>query len=102
VDLVQEEGVFAWWKRRRMGEATRRRLTIAMARAEEELIETHVRNVVAMYESIGDVPLASVLDLYLEEFEGGVQRAEIVTRRVLAQLATPGAEAAAPRRRSQR
>jgi hypothetical protein len=82
-----------------MGDASRRRLTIAMARAEEELIETHVRNVVAIHDALGDLPLASVVDLYLEEYESDTQRAEIVSRRVLAQLATPGSGAAAPRRR---
>lgn len=91
--------MLGWLKRRRMGDATQRRLTIALARAEEELIETHVQNVVDVFQSLaGDLPLPEVLDVYLDEMDPGERRAEIVTRRVLAQL--EGARRERPRRRS--
>ncbi len=84
-----------------MGDATRRRLTMALARAEEELIETHVRNVVALHDAVGAaLELPVVLDLYLEEYEDGEQRAEIVRRRVLAQLATEPERVQRPQRRT--
>jgi hypothetical protein len=81
--------VFRWLKRKRLGEAAQRRLTIAMAHAEEELIDTHVENVLDIHRVLGDeLPIAELLDLYLEEYEPTDQRASIVARRVLAQLAS--------------
>lgn len=79
-----------WLKRRRLSDAARRKLTIAMARAEEELIETHVENMLDLHRGLeNDLPISELLDLYLEEYEPSDQRAEIVARRVLAQLAVP-------------
>jgi len=81
--------VFRWFKRGRLGEATQRRLTIAMAHAEEEILETHVENVLDMHRALADeLPVAELLDLYLEEYEHSDQRAGIVARRVLARLAS--------------
>lgn len=90
--------MFGWLKRRRMGDAANRRLTMAMARAEEELIETHVHNVVEVFEAMaGDLPLSDVLDTYLDEMDPGERRAEIIARRVLSQL--EGDRRDRPRRR---
>jgi hypothetical protein len=58
---------------------------IALARAEEKLVQTHVRNVLEVYEAVGeDLPLATVLDLYLDAVDPGEPAASIVERRVLA------------------
>lgn len=74
-----------WFRRRRLSESGRRRLVIALARAEEKLVQTHVRNVLEVYEAVGeDLPLATVLDLYLDAVDPGEPAASIVARRVLA------------------
>src|SRR5690606_1057028 len=87
-DRCVEVRVFRWLKRKRLDGAAQRKLTIAMAHAEEELIDTHVENVLEMYETLADdMPIGELLDLYLEEYEPSDQRAGIVARRVLAQLA---------------
>jgi hypothetical protein len=52
--LNREVAVLGWLRRRKLGESGRRRLLIALARAEEELIETHVANAVDVIESVGD------------------------------------------------
>lgn len=79
--------MFGWLKRRRLNDAMQRRITIALARAEEELIETHVQNLVDVHEALsGDLPLEEVLEVYFEELDPGERRAEIIARRVLARL----------------
>ncbi len=93
--------MFKWLKRRRLGEAAQRKLTIAMAHAEEELLETHVENVLDMHRALGDeLSIAELLDLYLEEYEPSDQRAGIVSRRVLAQLASVPRVRERPHRRA--
>lgn len=100
-DRCVEVRVFRWFKRKRLDGAAQRKLTIAMAHAEEELIDTHVENVLEMYETLADdMPIGELLDLYLEEYEPSDQRAGIVARRVLAQLAS--APHVRPRPRPQR
>jgi hypothetical protein len=77
--------VLRWFRRRRLSEAGRRRLVIALARAEEKLVQTHVSNVLDVYEAVGeDLPLGFVLDLYLDALDPGEPSASIVARRVLA------------------
>jgi hypothetical protein len=79
--------LFRWLRRRRLSEAARRRLMIALARAEEDLVETHVRNALDIYETIGgEMPLDRALELYLEAMDPGEPHASIVARRVLARL----------------
>lgn len=96
-----EVRVFRWLRRRRLGDAAQRKLTIAMAHAEEELIETHVENVLDIHESLTDhLPIGELLDLYLEEYEPSDQRAAIVARRVMAQLASAPRVRPRPHRRS--
>src|SRR5690606_28114814 len=81
----REVNVLRWFRRRRLGEAARRRLLIALARAEERLVQTHVRNVLEVQEAVGgDLPLTAVLDLYLDAVDPGEPTASIVARRVLA------------------
>lgn len=103
VERDSEGRVFRWLKRRRLGGATQRRLTIAMAHAEEQLLETHVHNVLEMHDALAsELPIADVLELYLDEYERSEQRSEIVVRRVLAQLAAEPRRRDGPRRRLER
>jgi hypothetical protein len=79
--------VFDWLKRRRLSEEGRRRLLVALAKSEEAVLETHVRNALEVIATVGDeLPLDRVLELYLEALEPGNGRAEIIARRVLARL----------------
>jgi hypothetical protein len=79
--------VFDWLKRRRLSEEGRRRLLVSLAKAEEAVLETHVRNALEVIATVGDeLPLDRVLELYLEAVEPGNGRAEIIARRVLARL----------------
>ncbi|HEY8468013.1 MAG TPA: hypothetical protein VIL18_00155 [Longimicrobiales bacterium] len=75
------------WRRRQREQAGRKRLLIALARAEEALIETHVANVLEIIDAVGDeIPLDRLLDLYLDALEPSEPRATIIARRVLARL----------------
>lgn len=83
------EGCVLGWlrRRRRRDDAGRKRLLIALARAEEALIETHVANVLDVFDAVGDdIPLDRLLDIYLAALEPGEPRATIIARRVLARL----------------
>src|SRR6476646_8946711 len=85
--------LFDWLKRRRLSEDTRRRLLVALAKAEESVIDTHVRNVLDVVASIGgELPLDRVLELYLEAMEVGSGRSELIARRVLSRLEGSEAE----------
>jgi hypothetical protein len=82
-----EAAVLGWLRRRRMSEGGRRRLVIALARAEEELVETHVRNALEVFEAVGEeMPLDHALELYLDTMDVVEPRASIVGRRVMARL----------------
>lgn len=80
--------MLGWLRRRlRRDDAGRKRLVIALARAEEALIETHVENVLDIFEAVGDdIPLDRLLDIYLDAMEPREPRATIIARRVLARL----------------
>lgn len=79
--------VFRWIRRRRLSESARRRLMIALARAEEGLVETHVRNVLRVHEAVSEeMTLDRALELYLEALDPGEPHASIVERRVLARV----------------
>ena len=79
--------VFDWLKRRKLSEEGRRRLLVALAKAEEAVLEAHVRNALDVIAIVGDeLPLDRVLELYLEALEPGDGRAEVIARRVLARL----------------
>jgi hypothetical protein len=83
----RENRVFGWFRRRRLNDDARRRLVIALARAEDELIETHVQNALDVITAVGDaLPLDKVLDVYLEAMEPGATRSTLIARRVLASL----------------
>ncbi|MFO7260261.1 MAG: hypothetical protein DIU52_003840 [bacterium] len=97
--------MLGWLRRwRRRDDAGRKRLLIALARAEEALIETHVENVLDVFEAVGDqIPLDRLLDIYLDAMEPREPRATIIARRVLARLESgddaPGTRPGRPSRR---
>jgi hypothetical protein len=79
--------VFDFFRRRRMSDEGQKRLVLALARAEETIIDTHVDNALDVIEAVGDeLPLDRVLEVYLEALEANPQRAEIIARRVLSKL----------------
>lgn len=79
--------VLDFFRRRRLSDEGQKRLVVALARAEENLIETHVENALDVIEAVGDeMPLDRVLELYLEALEENDQRSEIIARRVLSRL----------------
>lgn len=79
--------VFEFLRRRKLSERGQKRLVVALARAEDTLIETHVENALDVIEAVGaELPVERVLEIYLEALEENPQRAEIVARRVLSRL----------------
>jgi hypothetical protein len=66
---------------------------IALARAEEKLVEVHVRNALEVLDTVGDeLPIDQVVEIYLESLDVAEPRASIVARRVLARLEAGGRE----------
>jgi hypothetical protein len=79
--------VFDFFRRRKLSDESQKRLVLALARAEETIIDTHVENALDVIEAVGDeLPLDRVLEVYLEALEANPQRAEIIARRVLSKL----------------
>jgi hypothetical protein len=78
---------FGFFRRKRLSDDGQQRLAVALARAEETLVDTHVENALDVIEAVGDeLPLERVLEVYLEALESNPQRAEIIARRVLSKL----------------
>jgi hypothetical protein len=74
-------------KRRRMAAVAERRLLVALARAEEELVRTHVQNALDVMDAVGgDMSPGRALDLYLDEMEVDEPQATIIAQRVRARL----------------
>lgn len=74
-------------KRRRLSAAAERRLMIALARAEEEVIRTHAQNALDVMDSVaGEMSPGRALQLYLDELEVDEPEATIVAKRVKARL----------------
>lgn len=95
--------MIGWWKKQRLDDAVRRRLLFALARAEEELIETHVQNALDVVEAVGDsLTVGRALELYLEALEPEEPRATIIAKRVLARLEHDDVERSRRRRRRRR
>ena len=64
---------------------------MALARSEEELIETHVQNALDVIEAVAEeLPIGRALELYLDALEPGEPRATIIAKRVLARLEDRG------------
>ena len=79
--------VLDFFKRRKLGDEGEKRLVVALARAEESIVEAHVENALDVIEAMGDaLPLDRVLELYLEALVDNPRRAEIIARRVLSRL----------------
>jgi len=95
--------LISWWKKQRLEESVRRRLLFALARAEEELIETHVQNALDVVAAVGDsLTVGRALELYLEALEPEEPRATIIAKRVLARLEREDQERARRRKRRRR
>lgn len=76
-----------WLRRRRLSEAGERRLLIALARSEEELVRTHVQNVLEVLDAVGDeLPVRRAVELYLNEMQLEDPRSTIIAQRVLSRL----------------
>lgn len=79
--------VLDFFKRRKLTDDGEKRLVVALARAEESIIEAHVENALDVIEAMGEaLPLDRVLELYLEALVDNPRRAEIIARRVLSRL----------------
>jgi hypothetical protein len=79
--------VLDFFRRKRLSPEGQKRLVVALARAEESIVDAHVENALDVIESIGDeLPIERVLEVYLEALEANPQRAEIIARRVLSKL----------------
>ena len=85
--------VFDFFKRRRLSEEGEKRLVVALARAEERVIEAQVECALDVIEAVGEeMQLERVLEVYLEALEENPQRAEIIARRVLSRLNYEGTD----------
>lgn len=74
-------------KRRRLNGAAERRLMVAMAKAEERVIRTHVQNALNIIDAVaGDMKPGRALELYLDEMEVDEPQATIIAKRVKAQF----------------
>ena len=77
--------MFDWLRRRKLSSEAKRKLLIAAARAEEALVETHVRNVLELVHMLRDeVDVDRGLELYMEMLPMDEHLAATVTNRVLA------------------
>lgn len=86
--------MFDWLRKRRLSSEGRKKLLIVTARAEEALIDTHVANILAVLEAIGDeVEVDRAVELYLERVPIPESLATAVTTRLLAQLEEPAPRA---------
>ncbi|CAN5666874.1 hypothetical protein BH23GEM9_BH23GEM9_31530 [soil metagenome] len=74
-------------KRRRLSGASERRLMIALARAEEEVVRTHVQNALDVLDAVArEMPPGRALELYLDELDVEEPQATIIAQRVRARL----------------
>jgi hypothetical protein len=73
--------------RRRLSRGAERRLMIALARAEEEMVRTHVQNALDVINAVGgEMKMGRVLELYLDELDVDEPHATIIAQKVLARL----------------
>lgn len=85
--------MFNWLRRRRLSDDARKKLMLFSARAEEEIIEAHVGNLVDLLHTLGDeIDLDGAIDIYVNRMMGlDESLASTVTTRLLAQLENPRA-----------
>jgi len=82
--------MFNWFRRKRLGPDTRKRLLLIAARSEEAIVETHVANLLDLIETLeGEVDLDHGIELYREMMSLDETRANTVTSRLLARLDGP-------------
>jgi hypothetical protein len=91
-DEGEEAEMLGWLtKRRRLSGAAERRLMIALARSEEEVVRTHVQNALDVMDAVaGEMTPGRALQLYLDELEVDEPQATIVAKRVKARLEEDG------------
>jgi len=77
-----------WLKgRRRLSGAAERRLLISLARSEEQIVRTHVKNALDVIDSVaGELSTARALEVYLDEMDVDEPQSTIIAQRVLARL----------------
>jgi hypothetical protein len=93
--------MFNWLRRRRLSPQARKQLLLITARAEEEIIETHVSNVLDLLETLGEeVDFDHGLEIYSEMMSLDESRASTVANRLLARLESPGGKDGRPKRAS--
>jgi len=84
--------MFDWLRRRRLSAEAKRKLLIVAARSEEAIIETHVGNVLDMFDALGDeIDIDRTLELYGEMLPMDEHIATTVANRVIARHDAPGA-----------
>lgn len=72
---------------RRLDESAERRMRLAQARAEEALIETHVRNALMFIDTLAeDMPFDRAIDTYVRVMAVPEPLASLVATRVLVEL----------------
>ncbi|MBK6488922.1 MAG: hypothetical protein IPF98_19205 [Gemmatimonadetes bacterium] len=72
---------------RRLDEGAERRMRLAQARAEESLIETHVRNALMFIDTLSeDMPFDRAIDTYVRVMAVPEPLASLVATRVLVEL----------------
>lgn len=76
-----------FFRRKKLSDEGEKRLVVALARAEEAIIEAHVECALDVIAAVGDeLPIDRVLELYLDALEDNPRRAEIIARRALTRL----------------
>jgi hypothetical protein len=84
--------MFDWLRRRRLSAEAKRKLLIVAARSEEAIIETHVANVLDLFDMLGnELDIDRALELYGEMLPMDEHVAATVANRVIARHDAPGA-----------
>lgn len=80
-----------WLRRRRLSDDARKKLMLFSARAEEEIIDAHVGNLLDLLDTLGDeLDLDTAIDMYVNRMMALDETlASTVTNRLLAQLEKP-------------
>ena len=83
--------MFNWLRRRRLSTEAQKKLMIFAARAEEEIIEAHVGNLMDLLDTLGDeIDLDTAIDIYVNRMMSLDETlAGTVTTRLLAQIENP-------------
>jgi hypothetical protein len=80
--------MLGWLTRRgKLSGAAERRLMVAMAKAQERVIRTHVHNALSIMEAVaGEMKPGRALQMYLDDLEVDEPEATIIAKRVKARL----------------